>query len=531
MSTEQESKSAVEDDIGRLRQSLNAFVLPIEKKQQLALCSHLESEMLNLSELTARLLHVPAAALQVCRVAGEAGRRRDIDILTLEHACNLLGTQRLASIIKDLPVVEAQDMPAAYRQLLSISEHALTQAQGLFANRMARLWHEVSLASLLFLAPCWVLVYQRPEVFAEWEARHLEHKSSTTSFSHWLLDSENVLGLAQQLAEDWWLPPWILQGYRSLGSSRRTMVRALHIARDTQHPQEQQAALDADRSLYRWLTLPANSLLMANGLALGAHHDWDARHTRRWQQLTALYLGQQVSAVQSASHANAVDSARTQYAHYGDSVWLPAEALLWPYGSRRHQGHSSLAPSTAASPDCCTSSATPAANATLWRENCIALSAQPGNFTGLNGIIETALQAVTAGLGIEQGWVALYNSRQRQLTVRAGLGFANDRDPTGVALGDCRSSAWGRWLQSRSSHQLAPGSMRRESELLPANLNQLIGDGPARLFPLLHAGQVVGLLGTQGATDPSLTDDRRRQALVKTAQCLNRALISFMQKR
>mgnify|MGYP003652903299 CR=1 FL=1 len=231
MSTEQDNKSAVDDDIGSLRQSLNTFVLPIEKKQQVDLCSHLDSEMLNLSELTGKLLRVPAAALQICRVAGEAARRRDIDILTLEH--------------------------------------------------------EVSLASLLFLSPCWVLVYQRPEVFAEWEARHLGHRTAGTAFRRWLMDSDHVLGLAQQLAEDWWLPPWILQGYRSLGSSRRTIVRALHIARDTQHPREQQAALDADRNLYRWLTLPANSLLMANGLALGAHHDWDARHTRRWLHRTS----------------------------------------------------------------------------------------------------------------------------------------------------------------------------------------------------------------------------------------------------
>ena len=113
MSTEQDNKNAVEDDIGRLRQSLNTFVLPIEKRQQMELCSHLESEMLNLSELTGKLLRVPAAALQVCRAAGEAARRRDIDILTLEHACNMLGTQRLASIIKALPIVEAEQMPTA----------------------------------------------------------------------------------------------------------------------------------------------------------------------------------------------------------------------------------------------------------------------------------------------------------------------------------------------------------------------------------------------------------------------------------
>lgn len=528
MSTEQESEIAVENTIGSLRQSLNAFVLPIEKKQQLTLCSHLESEMLNLSELTSELLRVPAAALQICRMAGDAARRRDIDILTLEQACNLLGTQRLNRIIRDLPLAEAEHMPYAYRQLLSISEHALAQAQGLFAHRMARLWQEVSLASLLFLSPCWVLVYQRPEIFAEWDARHLDQKPGGTTLSDWLLDSDHVLGLAQQLAQDWWLPPWILQGYRSLGSSRRTMVKALHIARESDHPQEQQAALDADRNLSRWLTLPANSLLMANGLALGAHHDWDARHTRRWQQLAALYLGQGVSDVQSASHANAAASARALYRHYGNSVWLPAEALLWPCGSRKHSGSKGLAGS--ATSGSMAGDASLNVDPALWRKQCLMLASQSSSFASLDQIIATALQAVSRGLGIKRSWIALYNGRKRELTVRAGAGFAEDDNPAGLSLGECRGNAWGRWLQSNASHDLNPESVRHDSDLLPPAIARLIPEGNGRLLALLYKGQIIGLLGTQGKPGRPMADDQQRKALIKTAECLGRALVSFMQK-
>jgi hypothetical protein len=529
MSTEQETKNAVNDDIGSLRQSLNGFVLPIEIKQQQMLCEHLGSEMLNLSELTTKLLQVPAAALQVCRVAGEAARRRDIDVLTLEHACNMLGTQRLINIIRSLPVIEAEQTPYAYRQLLSISEHALAQAQGLFAHRMARLWHEVSLASLLFLAPCWVLVYQRPEVFAEWDARHLDSKAAGSALSHWLLDSDRVLGLAQQLAEDWWLPPWIIQGYRSLGSSRRTMVRALHIARDTEHPREQQAALDGDRSLYQWLTLPANSLLMANGIALGAHHDWDARHTRRWQQLTALYLGQQVAEVQTACHANAVSSARAIYKHYGDSVWLPAEALIWPCGTRLHKGQGEVIASPAVSKS--SMEEKPLLGAALWRKNCQELASQASDFSSIAAIVDTALQATTQGLRAEQCWIALYNARKRQLTVYAASGFTEDNNPVGIQLGDCRGTAWGRWLLSSASHELSAGGRRRSSETVPPEMRRITGEAKASLLPLLHKGLIIGLLGCQGdITGPGPVDEKRRKALIKTAECLSHALVGFMQK-
>lgn len=534
MSTEQESKTRLEGDIGSLRQSLNNFVLPIEKNQRARLIGHLDQELMSVSDLAREILQVPAAALQVCRVAGEMARQRDIDILTLEQACNLLGTLRLGNLLRNLPIVENSELPLAYRQLISISEHALTQAQGLFANRMARLWHEVSLASLLFLAPCWVLIYHRPELFDYWDARHLEGRPAQPDISPWLLDSSHVLGLAQQLAEDWWLPPWIIQGYRSLGSSRRVIVKALHIARDSQHPQEQQAMLDADRSLSRWLTQPANSLLMSNGLALGAHHDWDARHTQRWQQLTALYLNCDVASIQSASHLNAVTSAREQYQKHGSELWLPAEALIWTQRSRRRKASSTDRQTLANDPAAPSVTSNPNAPAlqqdpTFWRQQCMALISQPSRFSSLGEILETTLQAMGRGLGIRQSWIALYNGRHRALIIAKASGFAEDQPVTGLNLGECQGTDWGRWLQGNSSHDLSAQSLRRASTLLPATLKQLLGDQHGRLLPLQHNGQIIGMLGVQGLTAADLARDKQRQAQLKTADCLHRALIAYRQ--
>jgi hypothetical protein len=386
---------------------------------------------------------------------------------------------------------------------------------------MARLWHEVSLASLLFLSPCWVLVYLRPEIFADWDAHHLDQTRQGAPLSSWLLDNDRVLELAQKIAQDWWLPPWIMQGYRSLSTSRRTMVKALHIARDSQHPQEQQAALDADRNLSRWLTLPANSLVMANGLALGAHHDWDARHTRRWQQLTALYLGQSVAEVQAASHANAVDSARSLHRHHESTLWLPAEALIWPRGSRRHRGMAAVAT---------TATTASGADAALWRQACMMLASQPSPFANLNDLIETALHATTRGLGAGQSWVALYNPRKRELTVLAEDGFAEAESPVGLSLGESRGNAWGQWLQGDACHELNSAQTRLDTEPFPPSLAQIATKGTTRLLALSYKGQLIGLLGTQGETALGLAGDKQRQALIKTAECLNRALVSFKQK-
>ena len=97
MSTAQPHRNGSTDIIGSLREKLNATVLPITPAQRERLLLQLDSDMLSLSELTQEIMSVPVAALHVCRAAGDAARNKDVDILTLEQACGLLGTQRLGT--------------------------------------------------------------------------------------------------------------------------------------------------------------------------------------------------------------------------------------------------------------------------------------------------------------------------------------------------------------------------------------------------------------------------------------------------
>ncbi|WP_448153873.1 hypothetical protein, partial [Lactiplantibacillus pentosus] len=79
-----------------------------------------------------------------------------------------------------------------------------------------------------------------------------------------------LLGLCQALAEFWRLPTWVTQGYRLLQQERRSLARVMHIARDHKSPLRQQQKLDADPELRRWLNHPANTVMLANGVALAA---------------------------------------------------------------------------------------------------------------------------------------------------------------------------------------------------------------------------------------------------------------------
>lgn len=513
-----------DDTIGSLRQSLSVIRLPVENSQRDRLLGFMEADQLSLHELAAELLRVPVAALEICRVAGQAARPRDIDVLTLEQACGLLGTQRVANVLKQLPAAETDDIPLAFRQMLSISEHALVQARGLFSQRMARLWHEMALGTLLFMAPFWALVHHRPELFSQWDRMHLQAGNPATRGQS--AQSTAFLALAQQVAEDWWLPPWIVQGYRSLSSTRRTMVKALHIARDTAHPHEQQARLDDDKQLYRWLTQPANGLLLANGLALGAHHDWKARRTERWQQLTALYLGCRLEETQASSHQYAVEHAQGAVRQTGEPLWLPAESLLWPDMARaaRQPAAASVSPL----PESGVANVAPAPapiDPAAWREHCARLTQTPSPFANIPAILAEALRALTDGLGVKQCWVALYNARDSQMIIGASLG--TERRLAGRRLGQFRGTPWGDWLLSARSHPLKGSHSGAAFERLPEAVRSVVGTEAGHLLPLVLRGQLGGLLYTEFGTVSHLSPARQTQAAERTLDCLEKALLTF----
>ena len=516
--------NAYTEVIGDLRQKLNACVLPITPGQRDHLLKQLGSDLLSITELTHQLMRVPVAALHICRQAGEAARKRDVDVLTLEQACSLLGTQRLVTLLRELPVVEHDQLPRPYRQLLSISEHAVGQAQGLFANRIARLWQEMSLATLLFLSPLWALTYLKPHLFEQWD--RLNRGALPEGVTRTQIAATTTAGfqLVQLVAQDWWLPPWILQGYRSLNDNRRTMVKALHVARDSAHPQEQQARLDADRELYRWLTQPANGVLISSGLALGAHSNWYTSHTLRWQQLAALYLNCEVPEAQRLSHENAVDNARLQYHPDTADLCLPAATLPWTEQPAAIEQLSSTLPQQGTEPE---QPARNRARPAHWRALCLQLSATPSPFAQLGEVIDCAQQALQEGLGAEHSWIALVHGASGQLVVRSSAGFPAELFVAGSRVGPGKDGVWLRWLNSAHCHSVSARHLQFNQ--LPAALQRHPYTEAFHLAPVTHNQQLLALIFVSGEQGKALSE-QRQQALVKTAQCLHKALVEFKRR-
>jgi HD-like signal output (HDOD) protein len=482
---------------------LDSQLLPASDASQQKLRRALADSNRSMRELADMMQDCPALALSVLREANRNSSGLTEQTESLEVAISRLGIKRTEVLLNNLPALPEQELPKALRQIQLISLHASQQANGLFAGRLARLWQEVHCGSLLFLAPIWTLLAARPELFEVWEQRVLVRGEAPTKVEQELLGVP-LLQLCLALSEQWRLPEWITQGYRLLLNDRRMLVKALHIARNNQQPLQQQQALDTDSNLRRWLTQPANSILLANGLALTAHYAWNSPQSLRWQRLTGLFLQLPLDSVQQLQHQYAVTSARQ---HSNTGLWHPAEALLWPWPARHL--HAAVEPPKAAI-------------VSEWRQQCAQLLAQPSAFTNVLQLTACASQAFQA-CGMQRVLILLADRNHTRLIVQQHSGL--DKAAAGLNLDPQHSQVLRRLLSAPAQLRLSPANMAQFSAMLPGTLKSLLPSEHLLIRSIASNNRVVMLVfadqGGRALSDASV------QGFGKTVQCIERALISF----
>ena len=493
----------LEDWLERLDKQL----LPVPVENHLNVCRALSDSRCSLGEIAELMQASPALALSVLREANRQTGSFSAPAESLESALSRLGLQRSLELVKRQPARPLDEIPLALRQIQLISQHAAQQASGLFSGRLARLWQEIHWGSLLFLAPVWSLLAAHPELFEQWEQRVLARAEPAANVEQDLLGVP-LLDLCLALAERWRLPDWVSQGYRLLVADRRQLVRALHIARDNQHPLHQQQILDADIPLRRWLTQPANSILLANGLALSAHHAWNSPHSLRWQHLTGLYLQLPLSDVQQQIHQHAVQSARQQATA---GLWHPAQALLWPWEARRLQHDAPVSPTK-----------TTTATDNGWRQHCAQLLAQPSAFHNLDQLTARTTQALQA-CGISRVLLLLADRSHSRLRAQRQAGL--DNSASTLIIDPLHSQVLRRLLQAPAQLHLTPANIAQFSALLPGSLKALFPSEHLLIRSLASNGRVVMIIVADQAG--AVLSDTSVQAFGKTAQCIQRALDTF----
>lgn len=488
---------------------LDQVRLPVASQHHEAVRRVLVDNRRSLREIAEQMQESPAIALAILREANRSSSSLSEPAESLEMALNRLGLKRAEALLAQMPVQEQEQIALPLRQLQLIGLHAAQQANGLFAGRLARLWQEIHWGSLLFLAPLWPLVALHPELFEAWERRVLGRGESAARVERELLGVA-LLPLCLALASHWRMPQWIIQGYRLLVEDRRLLVKALHIAHDNEHPLHQQQRLDADPHLRRWLTQPANSILLASGLALSSHHNWSCQHHLRWQRLTGLYLQMALPEAQHLIHQQAVASARL---HAQPGLWHPAEALLWPWESCRLKT-TQAPPAPASNP-----------HLELWKQHCSRLLAQPSPFANVLQLTDSACQALQA-CGMQRVMVLLADRTHSRLLAQQVTGL-----PAAAAqlrLDPAQSQVLRRLLAEPGQLRLSPSNLAQMSALLPGSLKTLFNGEHLLLRSLASNGRVVMLLIVdQGGGEFGAVP---LQAFAKTVQCIERGLATFARR-
>ena len=486
---------------------LDGVRLPVPLESHERVCKAIRNNRSSLREIADLMQNSPALALSVIR---EANRHTHGSMTepaeNLEVAINRLGLKRTEELLDRLPTEAQSAIPHALRQLQLISQHATQQANGFFAGRLARLWQDIHWGSLLFLSPLWPMALAQPKLLEEWELRVI-HKGESARAVEKQLFGVRLLDICLALVDLWRLPIWVQQGYRLLLNEQRLLVQVLHIARGADNPLHQQQLLDADPALRRWLNQPANTVLLANGIALAAQQSWSCPHLLRWQFLTSLYLQTPMDELQQHIHQQAVRSAQH---HAMADLWHPAISLIWPWGAEH------LHPGQLPAP------APTAEDLALWRKLCGQLLAEPSVFTNAMHLTTFARDALVA-CGMHRVMILMTDRNQSVLRAHQTAGL-----PKGMAtlsLQVNQSTVLQRLLSQPAQVRLSPANNAQFSAHLPASLRAPFDGNHLLLRSLSNNGRVVMVVMADQGGGPF--SEITVQAFGKTAQCIEKALHSF----
>ncbi|EJN26125.1 HDOD domain-containing protein [Pseudomonas sp. GM79] len=486
---------------------LDGVRLPVPQASHDRVCKAIRDSRSSLRDIAEMMQDSPALALSVIR---EANRHTHGSMATpaenLEVAINRLGLKRTEELLERLHAEPQSQIPVALRQLQLISQHATQQANGFFASRLARLWQDIHWGSLLFLSPLWPMALTHPQMLEEWELRVI-HKGESARKVEKQLFGVRLLEICLALVDIWRLPIWVQQGYRLLLNEQRELVKVLRIARDDDHPLRQQNRLDDDPTLRRWLNQPANTVLLANGLALSAQQAWDSPHCERWQYLTSLYLQMPMDEVQQQLHQQAANSARQ---HAMPDLWHPAEALIWPAGMNRV--HAGLLPAPAPT----------AEDLAKWRKQCAELLLEPSRFTNAMHLTTSARDALVA-CGMRRVMILMADRTHASLRVHQIAGLP--KEVAGLNLVVSQSAVLQRLLAQQAQVRLTPANNAQFSALLPASLRSQFSGEHLLLRSLVNNGRVIMIVVADQGGGPF--SEITVQAFGKTAQCIEKALHSF----
>jgi hypothetical protein len=273
----------------------------------------------------------------------------------------------------------------------------------------------------------------------------------------------------------------------------------------------QQQKLDQLPILNNWFNRPANTLVFTCGLVMAAHNSWGSEQCLRWQRLISLYLKQPLNDVQKHTHQYAVSHAQMQ--RHND-LWLPAQALLWPWDTQRLR----LPAVQAAAPT--------GEDLLQWRTLCAELLHSPSLFTNTVQITQRISQALQA-CGMRRICIMSLDRQAQHAQISHLHGIKAD---TLLKTFTLDSNAVLTHLLKQPTHLLITDKNAVQvKQHLPAELLKLFPHTHWVIASVSNGSRVVMLI----AADQSAENLHpiTLQGFKKTLECIERALLIFSSRK
>lgn len=428
---------------------------------------------------------------------------------TPDQAISMIGTETLKTLIRQVPFESAASTDIHHHHFVRAIVSSLLAA---YIARSICYYRElpnpdhVFWASLFLGVPLWLMWrfapaemrFVRHAVFAKFQApERVEKEMFGCTFR----------SIAQAVTERLALPDLVKACY--FPANQPSQRQLIVLARSARH--ELPPNMWEDRKLAIKMQQPSFLVLLGNLIANAASYDWYSRATLRSQRILASYMNVPLEEAIALTHEAAALMSQN---HPLPGVMLPAAKLLLPLRVRwkladadptKSTNTAASASSTAAPQVSSTTS-----GASVFAQLTDAMIHQPDNFADMPQLMQTALQALTEGVGLQRSTVALISPDGQRLKTF----FARGCDQQ-VAMQKFQStiaseSIFARLCEKPASVWIRHDSPSKIQNMVPDNFRQAIAATDFFLMSVFVGKRPVAILyADAGGRD--LLNDRQYQ--------------------
>lgn len=297
--------------------------LPLLPNTSAQLITALKQSDLAFSKLSALIHRDPIACLYLIKFANQQNKNPNTEIHSPDHAISMLGMDKVRTIMKKLPTLKLNPRNIAHREYLQSlcnSLHAATQAD-VMAQSKPLLPREKLYWSTLFAGTgFWLMWSAAPHEMRIVQYLTFEERMPMEQAQKKVLGC-TILDISQYLGNLWQLPTFTQASMiEGLKPSRRQLVAISKAC-----PETSGIPANVNRDIKLLLNTPTFPTFLGNFIALESYKNW---HGRNFERAISIY-GAYMALDYQTAYSHVRDAAiRVSREHPIPYILLPAKHLL-----------------------------------------------------------------------------------------------------------------------------------------------------------------------------------------------------------